>query len=112
MRNIKKFNESKEEKIWCVIMCDSGGFPMEESCKSFYNKMMAADYFIKYINYSEDTEFEPFYELGTRLFLNIDENKDWEKCISYCEANNLDISLLEIPILTSTDGINLSNLLS
>ena len=100
MSKIKRFNEDPKEEvnIWCVIMHDHGGFIEEEHCKCFYNKMMAADYYIKMVNKSEDTEFEPFYESDTRLFTNTDENPDWEECLSYVEEWELKIDIVEIPL--------------
>jgi hypothetical protein len=59
---------------------------------------MAADYYIKMVNNSEDTEFEPFYESDTRLFTDTSENPDWEECLSYVEKNELDINIIEVPL--------------
>ena len=100
---IKKFNESKEEEkiteVHCVIMHDSGGHIMEDECKCFYDVMKAADFMIKEVNDQYDTKFEPFFDNdGTRFFININENEDWEECILYLEENEIDIELISMPI--------------
>jgi hypothetical protein len=46
---------------------------------------MAVDFIIKYVNSRYKMEFEPFFERGDRLFTEVDENEDWENCISWCE---------------------------
>ena len=103
---IKRFNEKKEEEeikeIWVVIITDSGGFVHESHTKSFKNEMMAADYFIKWVNLNEEKDFEPFYEGDNRLFLEVDENPDWEECVEYCNDNEInEIEIVQIPILSN-----------
>ena len=61
---------------------------------SFKNKFDAADHFIKCINKLFDQEFEPMKdEDGSRFFLDIYENPDYEKAIEY--ASNLDYYTIE-----------------
>jgi hypothetical protein len=80
MNRIKTFNESKElEKVYVVILFDVGGY-VEESF-AFTSHMKAADKFINLVNEIYNTKFEPYYEVGERLFLNVDENPDFEKAI-------------------------------
>ena len=81
MKYIKEYKEAKEEntKVYVVILFDIGGY-VEESF-AFTSHMKAADKFIKLVNDNYDTNFEPYYEEGERLFLNVDGNPDFEKAI-------------------------------
>ncbi len=101
MRHIKKYNESKEEdkpKLVYFVLKFENGF-IDESF-AFMDKMKAADKFIKLINEEYDTEFEPYYEDGERLFVDADENPDFEKAITYLEENQekngISIEILDI----------------
>ena len=80
MKYIKEYKESKElGKVYVVILFDVGGY-VEESFE-FTSHMKASDKFIKLVNDNYNTNFEPYYEEGERLFLNVDENPDFEKAI-------------------------------
>lgn len=64
--------------------------------------MMAADYFIKWVNLNEGKKFEPFYEGDNRLFLEVDENPDWEECLKYCNYNEVnEIEIVQVPLLSN-----------
>ena len=38
-------------------------------------------------------------ENGNRLFISVDENPDWEKCLNYTIDNEIPIDLIEVPII-------------
>jgi hypothetical protein len=99
---IKKFNESKDKEITevhIVIMHDSRRNIMEDECKCFYDKMKAANFIINEVNSEYDQNFERFYDNdGSRFFLTIDENPDWEECLCYLNENEIDIQIISLPI--------------
>lgn len=103
MKHIKRYNESKEDEnkpklVYVVLKFDQGGF-VDESF-AFMDKMRAADKFIKLVNEEYETEFEPYYEDGERLFTETDENPDFEKAMTYLEENQekngISIEILDI----------------
>jgi hypothetical protein len=107
---IRKFNESSPldiPSIYAVIVFDGGGFILEDESKSFSNQMLAADYFIKEINDRYDKDFEPFYEDGVRLFSSIEENEDYDKCINYSIENECDVEIIQLPLLTKPEDLNI-----
>ena len=107
---IKRFNENfeiqnwnkKSKMIYCIIVSDISGFieDIEENNSAAYDNLLdAANHYIKWVNYFEDTEFEPMKdEDGTRFFTSVEENEDWEKCIEHVEESGLNIKLIEIPL--------------
>lgn len=99
MKHIKKYNESKKEgkpNLIYVVLKSYNGLVNESF--AFVNHMKAADKFIKLINDIHDTEFEPYYEDGERLFVDVDENPDFEKAIEYVAENEISIEILDIEI--------------
>lgn len=81
MIRIKSFNESAENKnedIWIVWISRQEG-ASESEIRCFKTELLAADYFINWINHNYEKDYEPFFENGTRLFLTVDENEDYEK---------------------------------
>jgi hypothetical protein len=104
MKYIKEYKEVKEEttKVYVVILQDVGGNIVERF--AFKLHMKAADKFIKLVNDNYDTNFEPYYEEGERLFTAVDENPDFLKavnCVQKGDENSdpyiylLDINLEE-----------------
>ena len=98
---IRKYNESyitKSEKSYFVIIHDLDDYFGVSSVTSvccFPSEIMAADYVIKYTNYFYKTEFESFFEEDQRLFANIDENEDYENCLSYLRENEKKVIIKE-----------------
>ena len=88
MKYIKEYKEVKEQvtKVYVVILFDVGGFVNESF--AFTSHMKAADKFIELVNENYDTDFEPYYEDGERLFTKVDENPDYEKAIQYVDERN------------------------
>jgi len=120
MKNLRKFNESAntDTKVYTVVVCDVGGFVSEDECKSFTKLIHAIDYTIKYVNWcypeavqeyitmntsGEDREepyldlFEPYFDTdGSKFFLEMDENPDYNNVIDMIENNNnLNVQIIE-----------------
>lgn len=104
---IKRFNESHSlqgiedsDKIYAFIVMDNGGFIEEDESVAFHSMFDAVDYYIRWVNDSFDEDFEPMKdEDGTRFFTSVDENPDWEKCVEYAQENEINIELIQIPLL-------------
>ncbi len=104
---IKKFNESNslDNHVYLVYISYDGGISEEESI-CFDREILAADYLIKWINKIYGKNFEPFFEEdGTRLFLNISDNPDYQKCIEFKWGIDYYIKIIKIPVLRkNVDG--------
>lgn len=120
MNNLKYFNESisGEGKIWAVIITSEdamGQIGCGDYSMCFVDKLKAADYLIKYINKLieqnvEDMDFfEPFFENGSRLFLTVEENPDFNKAMEFLESKLgdwlLTIELVELEISNDSNII-------
>ncbi len=103
---IKKFNESiTDDNVYVVIITEVGGNISDSYSKCFDKEILAADYLIKWTNSYWEEKFEPFFEEdGTRLFISVDENPDYQKCLKllnqkiedgfHCD----DIQIVKLPI--------------
>jgi hypothetical protein len=63
--------------------------------------MKAADKFIKLINEEYDTDFEPYLEDDEILFINVEDNPDFDSAIDYLNSkieNGNGIEILEIEL--------------
>ena len=102
MRKIRSFNESVDlDKVWIVVVFDSGGFISDQF--GYKSKLKAADKFIKLVNEEYETDFEPFLEDGERLFINVEDNPDFDRAIDYLNVeveseNGYGIEILEIDL--------------
>lgn len=96
---IKRFNESQdnEEIVYVVSYINEHSFSGDKKfIKAFKTQMLAADYLIKFINDNYDTNYEPFYSSDNdRYFLSVDENEDFEKCLDFCDQNQIDIEICD-----------------
>jgi hypothetical protein len=94
---IKRFNESIERKgeIW-VALIYSIDFPDKVSfSSSFPKEIMAYDFIIKYTNSFFKTKFEPFFDSDKeRLFVEIEENEDWDNCVEYCRIHDMKFDIV------------------
>ena len=89
---IQRFNERGLNTTIYVVTID-------DDIYAFTTEMLAADYLIKRVNQfitdnksytpyqwrgTDKKEFEPFYDTdGSRFFLTIDENEDYELCLEF-----------------------------
>lgn len=107
MKRIKSFNESSQEikKIWVVLLFDVGGYIGESCIKlsfAFESEMKARDKFIKLVNEHYDQDFEAYFEDGERLFVDVNENTDFEEAIEFVndrdKSSEPNIEILDIEI--------------
>ena len=102
MKRIKSFNESSQEikKVWIVLLFDVGGY-IDESF-AFESEMKARDKFIKLVNEHYGQDFEAYFEDGERLFVDVNENTDFEEAIEYVndrdQSSEPNIEILDIEI--------------
>lgn len=111
MIKIRKFNEGKDfngEDVFVVLITSNYGF-VEDDSRCFKDMMHAADYYIKWINHTYDKNYEPFFENGTRLFLTVEENEDFDDCFNWFEnvdereKAGFDIEIRDMKITQNSD---------
>lgn len=102
---LKRFNEStsEQERVFIVVIGNPDSyFGSDNFYKCFTTFMLGADYVIKYINKKYSQNFEPYLDSdGNRFFLSVEENEDFERCLSYCDGENIKIDI-EDTVLHST----------
>jgi Fe-S-cluster-containing hydrogenase component 2 len=93
IKNFESHSSNGVIDVWCVLVGseDWRGVNTVKCIGCYTTEMLAADRMIRYINRQYDEEFERFFEDGTRLFASIDENEDYEKCITFCEENHISV---------------------